>query len=139
MDPPKKQKNRPSSCFELEKCFLKPHCSKTQIALVTGPGGSRRRSTEAPRQAALRLGSGVWGLGSGSVWALGGNARGGNGRHARARPSRPSPSILNVRDGVLTRPLALLDGFVELRDLGQLQSDLLGDDGILLRLGQDVA
>ena len=43
----KKPKNRPSS-FELEKCFLKPHSSKTQIALVTGPGGSRRRPTEAP-------------------------------------------------------------------------------------------
>ena len=38
----KNQKNRPSS-FELEKCFLKPHSSKTQIALVTRPGGSRRR------------------------------------------------------------------------------------------------
>ena len=25
--------------------------SKTQITLVTGPGGSRRRPTEAPRQA----------------------------------------------------------------------------------------
>ena len=46
----KNQKNRPSS-FELEKCFLKPHSSKTQIALVTRPGGSRRRSTEPPRQA----------------------------------------------------------------------------------------
>ena len=43
----KNKKNRPSS-FELEKCFLKPHSSKTQIALVTEPDGSRRRSTEAP-------------------------------------------------------------------------------------------
>ena len=42
----KKTKNRPSS-FDLEKCFLKPHCSKTQIALVTEPDGSRRRWTEA--------------------------------------------------------------------------------------------
>ena len=40
----KNKKNRPSS-FELEKCFLKPHSSKTQIALVTRPGGSRCRST----------------------------------------------------------------------------------------------
>ena len=51
-DSPKKKrvKNRPSS-FDLEKCFLKPHSSKTQIALVTRPGGGRRRWTEAPRQA----------------------------------------------------------------------------------------
>ena len=54
-DSPKKKrvKNRPSS-FDLEKCFLKPHSSKTQIALVTRPGGSRRRWTEAPRQAEAR-------------------------------------------------------------------------------------
>ena len=35
---------------------LKPHSSKTQIAPVTNPGGSRRRSTEAPRQAPLNGG-----------------------------------------------------------------------------------
>ena len=37
--------------IDLEKCFLKPHSSKTQIALVTKPGPGRRRWTAPPRQA----------------------------------------------------------------------------------------
>ena len=49
------QHHRVSSSFDLEKCFLKPHSSKTQIALVTRPGGSRRRWTEAPRQAQQQI------------------------------------------------------------------------------------
>ena len=28
--------------FELEKCLVKPHCSKTQIPLVAEPGSGRR-------------------------------------------------------------------------------------------------
>ena len=45
-----KVKIRPSR-FDLEKCFLKPHCSKTQIPLVAEHDGGRRRGPATPRQA----------------------------------------------------------------------------------------
>jgi hypothetical protein len=47
--------NKTKTTIELETGNVSdPHSPKTQIALVTGPGGSWRRPTEAPRQALVK-------------------------------------------------------------------------------------